>query len=307
MRVTVVGGNSFIGSHLVDRLVEVGWEVTVLDMRDRRWSPLPSSVRDIRGAIEDSDALEESLEGASVVFHLAWSSIHEVSNQDPAFDVRANLIPTIQLLAACRTAGVRRIVFASSGGTVYGAATVMPIAEDHPQLPLSAYGINKLAAEKYLHLAHHLHGLEYVVLRPSVAYGPRQSPFARQGAVAVFMHAIAAGQPVTIWGDGSTSRDYFYVTDLVEAFVRSAQVTAAAPGIFNIGGAAEVSLRQLVAKLEIVVGRTAQVVYAPARSFDPPRIVLDTMRARAVLGWHPQTGLDEGLARTWDWMRRNIA
>jgi UDP-glucose 4-epimerase len=306
MRATVVGGSSFIGSHLVDRLADLSHEVTVLDHHDRAWDAPPPQVRDIRGALETPDALAAAVGGADVVFHLAWATIHEVSNVDPAADVRANLLPSLALLQACLRHRVRRIVFVSSGGTIYGRANRFPIPEDHPLEPLNAYGIHKMAVEKHLQLAQFLHGLEVVVLRPSVAYGPRQSPFARQGAPAVFLQAVASGQPLTVWGDGGISRDYAYVSDLVEALVRSALVADAAPGVYNIGGPEEISLLALIAAVERTVGRAAVVRYEPARPFDAPRIVLDTRRARDVLGWQPFVRLDDGLARTWDWMRRAV-
>jgi UDP-glucose 4-epimerase len=306
MRTVVTGGSGFIGGHLVDRLADLGWAVTVLDHRDRARGGLPAGVRQVPAELGDAPAVAQALAGAEVVVHLAWTSIHEASNRDPAADVAANVLPSLSLLAACHRAGVRRVLFVSSGGTVYGPARVLPIPEEHPTEPDSAYGINKLAVEKYLRLAHHLQGLEPVVLRPSVAYGPGQSPFRRQGAVAVFLHRVANGLPLTVYGDGSVSRDYFYVADLVEALVAAIQRPAAAPGLYNIGGPAEVSLTALIEAVERTVGRAAELRFEPARPFDAPRIVLDTSRARSALGWAPRTGLDEGLDLTWRWMREAI-
>jgi len=177
------------------------------------------------------------------------------------------------------------------------------VPKDHPLRPLNAYGIHKVAIEHHLCLAHHLHGLEYAIVRPSVAYGPRQSPFGRQGAVAVFLHRVAHGQPVTIWGEGSIARDYFFVTDLVTALQACAVAPGAAAGVFNIGGPREVTLLELLAAVECTVGRAAEVRYEPARPFDVPRVALDTRRAGEVLGWRPAVDLAVGLARTWDWLR----
>jgi UDP-glucose 4-epimerase len=306
MRVLVTGGNGFIGSHLVDQLVKRDWDVAVLDLHERRYESLPSQVHFIKGNINQTDLVDDALTGVDIVFHLVWTTIHEVANQDPAGDVSANLIPTIHLLEGCRNAGVRRIVFASSGGTVYGPAQAWPISETHPQNPINGYGITKLAVEKYLYMFRHLYGLDYTIFRPSVPYGPRQNPLASQGAVAVFLYRVAYGLPVTIWGDGSVIRDYFYVSDLAEALIAGAESGVHEQRVFNIGGGKEVSLIQLLRMVEEVVGKRADVEYAPARRFDAPRIVLDTRVARQQLGWRPKVSLADGLVQTWKWMSDTI-
>jgi UDP-glucose 4-epimerase len=237
-----------------------------------------------------------------IVFHLAWATIHEVANQDPSADITANLIPTIHLLEACRQANVGRVIFISSGGTVYGPAQTWPIAETHPQNPVNAYGVTKLAVEKYLYMFKYLYGLDYAILRPSVPYGPRQNPLARQGAVAVFLYRVAHNLPVTIWGDGSVTRDYFYISDLAEALIATTERDLGEQRIFNIGGAEEVSLLQLLKLVEETVGKSARVEYGPSRQFDAPRIVLDTRLAHQKLGWQPKWSLAEGLEKTWAWM-----
>jgi UDP-glucose 4-epimerase len=306
MRALVVGGNGFIGSHLVDRLVAEGWETVVLDVGQRRFDSNPPQARFIQGDLSQDYLLREALVGVDLVFHCAWATIHETSNRDPAADIHTNLVPTIHLLEACRWAEVRRLVFISSGGTVYGPAQVLPIPEDHPLNPVSAYGVTKLAVEKYLHMFHQLFGLEHVILRPSVPYGPRQNPLGRQGAVAVFMHRVAQGQPVTVWGDGQTSRDYFYISDMVDALLAAAQCELGPQRAFNIGGAQEVTLDQLLAQIEAVVGRQARVEYHPPRDFDAPRIVLDTRLALQALHWQPAVPLPDGLAHTWQWMQSAV-
>jgi len=302
----VIGGSGFIGSHLVDELVERGWEVVVFDLRERRFDRLPERARFIKGDLSQAYLVREALAGVDVVFHLAWATIHEVSNQDPALDVEANLIPSLNLLEACRQAGIRRVVFISSGGTVYGPSKELPIAENHPQNPVTAYGVNKLAFEKYLRVFRHLHGMDYAILRPSVPYGPRQTPLSRQGAVAVFLHRVGTGLPITIWGDGRVTRDYFYVSDLVEALVASAERHLGEDRIFNIGGGKEVSLNQLIKLVEETVGRKAVVQYEPPRPFDIARIVLDTRLAHQEFGWRPKVSLAEGLAKTWTWISSTI-
>ena len=298
----VIGGNGFIGSHLVDGLLAKEWEVTVLDIQERRFDPLPGKAHFIHGDLNQQYLVREALTGVDVVFHTAWATIHEVSNQDPAADVSTNLIPSIHLLEASRLAGVRRFVFISSGGTVYGPAREFPIPEAHPKNPINAYGITKLAVEKYLQMFHHLYGFDYAVLRPSVPYGPRQNPLSRQGAVAVFLYRVAHGLPITIWGDGQVSRDYFFIADLVEALLHAAEQPLEQRRVFNLGGGQEVTLNELLDRVQKTTGREARVSYEPARRFDAPRILLDTDLASQILGWRPRVNLDEGLARTWAWI-----
>jgi UDP-glucose 4-epimerase len=302
MKALVVGGNGFLGSHLVDRLIRERWEVVVLDLQRRRYDSIPPEVNFVQGDLQQPFLVRETLAGVEVVFHLAWTTIHETANQDLAADVQENLIPSIRLIEACRWAGVRRFVFVSSGGTVYGPAQELPIPETHVQRPINSYGITKLAVEKYLHMFEHLYGLEYAVLRPSVPYGPRQNPLGRQGAVAVFLYRVAHGLPVVIWGDGRTSRDYFYVSDFIDALVCSAERDLDQDHVFNVGGGKAVSLLQLLELVEGTVGKKATVEYQPVRAFDARHIVLDTHRAKRVLDWRPKVPLTEGLVRTWHWI-----
>ena len=302
MKALVVGGNGFIGSHLVDKLAACGWEVVVLDFQGRRYDSLPSGVHFIHGDLNQSYIVREALVGVDVVYHLAWATIHEVANQDPAADISANLIPTIHLIEACRLAGVRRFVFTSSGGTIYGPTNQILTTESHPQNPINAYGITKLAVEKYLQMFNHLYGFDFAVLRPSVPYGPRQNPLGKQGAIAVFLYRVSRNLPITIWGDGSAIRDYFYIGDLVAALQAAAEPPLDRERIFNIGGSQGITLNCLLEKIERTVGKKAEVEYLPERKFDAPKIVLDTSLAKQVLAWEIQVSLDEGLESTWNWM-----
>lgn len=305
-RALVIGGNGFVGSHLIDELIRQSWEVVVLDLQERRYDPIPAAVHFIRGSLAQPYLLREALTAVDVVFHLAWATIHESSNQDPTADVTANLVTSIHLLEACRQQGVRRIVFTSSGGTVYGPARELPITEAHAQNPVNAYGITKLAVEKYLQMFNHLYDLDYAILRPSVPYGPRQNPLGRQGAAAVFLYRVACGLPITIWGDGSVSRDYFYISDMTNALIAAAGQELDEHRIFNIGGAEEVSLNHLLEQVENTVGAKALVNFQPSRKFDAARVVLDTSLARRELGWQPAVSLADGLQRTWNWISSNF-
>ncbi|MCS7079321.1 MAG: NAD-dependent epimerase/dehydratase family protein [Chloracidobacterium sp.] len=302
--VLVTGGNGFIGSHLVDRLAQQA-SVIVFDRRERRYDPLPPSVRLVLGSLADHDLVRNVLTefGVETVYHLAWSSIHESATRHPMADVESNLMPTVGLLEACREAGVRRVVYVSSGGTVYGLPQTDAIAEDHPTRPINAYGVTKLAVEKYLGVYHHLYGLEYVVFRPSVPYGPRQNPLGRQGAVAVFLYRALRGEPIVIFGDGQTSRDFFFVTDMVEPLVQAGVSHRGVNQVFNLGGGRSYSLNELVAVIEEAIGRSLTVRYEPARPIDAPHIRLDCRAAADVFGWRPVTTLAEGVRRTAEWLQ----
>lgn len=303
MRALVTGGSGFIGSHLVDKLVSLGWNVRVLDLFDRRFGPAPASVDLIRADLSNEYAVREALVDVDVVYHLAWSTIHEVATREPLQDIEANVMPSVQLIDHCHSSGVQRVVFFSSGGTVYGPTQHLPITEAHPTYPINAYGITKLAVEKYLHMYHHLYGLEYVVLRPSVPYGPGQDPRRRQGAINVFLYRAARGEPIEIWGDGSVVRDYFFISDLVSAAVQAATAQGLeGEHVYNVGGGQGYSLNDLVEVIQKTAGRRVNTVYQPGRRFDVPSVVLDTSRAAACLQWRPEIGLSEGVERTWKWV-----
>lgn len=302
----VIGGNGFIGSHLVDRLHCVGWTTTILDVRGRDFDPAPSTSRHVVGSLLDPESLSDAIAGAEVVYHLAWSLIHASSNSDPAADIKANLIPTLALLETCVTARVRRVVFISSGGTVYGSPPIDRIAESQLPAPQSSYGITKLAAEQYFRLFGLLRGLDSISLRVSVPYGPRQNPVGQQGAIPIFMYRISRGLPIEVWGDGNTVRDFFYISDLVDALLACACYSPVNHRLFNIGGGYGISLLDLVAHVEKVLGRAAVVIHKPSRHFDAQRIVLDTSLAERELGWRPRVTFDEGLRQTWDWIRQRF-
>lgn len=302
MRAVVIGGNGFIGSHLVDALLQNGWRVVVYDRVLERYRPRLAGVEYVLSDLENVQMLSTVLTYADVVFHLASATIPETANQAPVFDIRKNLIPTVNLFEMCVRQKVGKVVFLSSGGTVYGIPQHLPVMEEHLTRPISAHGIVKLAIEKYLYLFKHLYALDYVVLRPANPYGPRQNPYGKQGVVAAFLGRIAQGLPVELWGTGEVIRDFFHVSDLVTACL-SAATTVTTSDVFNIGSGRGVSLTQLITVIEKLVQKPLKVEHLPARSFDVPEIVLDTRRAQAELSWSPQISLKDGLADTWDWVR----
>ena len=307
--ILVTGGNGFIASHLVDGLRTSGCKVTVLDVYPRPYDPLPQGVNFVQGSLQDIHLIRRTLEDHQIelVYHAAWATIHETALKDPVADVQTNLVASINLLSACNDTGVKRVVYLSSGGTVYGFPKRVPIPEDHPTNPINAYGITKLMVEKYLHMFHHLYGLEYTILRPSVPYGPRQNPFHHQGVVAVFIYNALKKEQVTIFGDGKVVRDYFYIEDLTRALMASKDVAFdPLQVIFNLGGMQPYSLNDLVRKIESVLDIKMSVKYEPARKFDVPYILLDTRLAQSCLNWKPAISLEEGIQRTADWLRNRM-
>ncbi|MGH9897990.1 MAG: NAD-dependent epimerase/dehydratase family protein, partial [Pyrinomonadaceae bacterium] len=247
--VLIIGGNGFIGSHLVNRLASSNEiKVSVLDLYPRPYDPLPEGVTFLQGSLADPSYIRRLLidQDIKIVFHVAWSTIHETATSNPVADVEINLVPSLQLLEACRESKVERVIYMSSGGTVYGNPQYLPISEEHPTNPINAYGVTKLTVEKYLQMYHHLYGLEYVILRPSVPYGPRQNPHRRQGAISVFVWHALSDEEITIFGDGNISRDYFYIDDMTSALVAAMDCDFRPNSIFNIAGDTPYTLNQLV-------------------------------------------------------------
>jgi len=302
LRSLVIGGGGFIGTHLVERLVEKEHSVRVYGRNPNRFRETLRGAEFVEGELGNHGLVREALEGMEVVFHLVSTTLPKTSNDDPIFDVRSNLVDTIQLLEACVEAGVRKVVFPSSGGTVYGPPKFLPVTEEHPTEPITSYGIVKLAVEKYLNLFRHLHGLDYTSLRISNAYGPYQDPAGQQGAISVFLERVRERKPITVWGDGGVVRDYLYVSDLMDAMELAAE-TETEHRVFNVGSGHGVSVNEILELISEATGERPEVEYLPARALDVPASVLDVDRAKRDLGWRPQTDLQEGIYRTWDWLQ----
>ena len=304
-RCLVMGGKGFIGSHLVDALLCEGFPVTVFDRANI--PPLNDAAAVARVKWIDGDFTSEAdvakaLVGRDICFHLVSTTLPQSSNADPVFDIETNVAGTARLLNHAVRLGVKKVVFISSGGTVYGIPRNVPISEDHPTNPICSYGITKLAIEKYLHLYRTLHGLDYTVLRLANPYGERQRIQASQGAVTVFMGKVLRGETIEIWGDGSVVRDYIYIGDAVAAMVKAARYSSD-ERVFNIGSGNGVSLNEILDGIENATGRTAARKCTAARAFDVPVSVLALDRARAALNWAPQTSFTDGLHKLMTWMQ----
>jgi len=305
MTCLILGGAGFIGSHLAEGLLQAGHHVRIFDRPNViRPSILASDPRVewLEGDFTNEEDVSRILPGSDTIFHLAYTTLPRSSNDNPIYDVQTNLIGSLRLLDLAKAAAVRKIIFVSSGGTVYGATGPDRIAETHPTDPIVSYGITKLAIEKYLHMYSALYGVDYCVLRLANPFGERQRVAAAQGAVTVFLHKALHGETIEIWGDGSVRRDYIYIKDVVDAFIRALSY-GGAQRVFNIGSGQGRSVNEILVAIEQVLGRPVARVYEAARSFDVPSNVLDISRARDILGWAPAIPFSEGLARTLHWLR----
>ena len=305
-RCLVTGGAGFIGSYLVEALLDDGWSVKVLD-RQCVGSPnlekVTGRIELVEGDFGDRGRVGVALNGVDTLFHYASTTSPATAHSHSVFDVTTNLVGTLKLLEEAVSCGVTRLVFPSSGGTVYGPVTEWPIPESHPTNPICSHGIVKLAIEKYIQLFHREHGLNYTILRYSNPYGPRQCPDGSQGAVGVFIGRVLSQQPIEIWGDGSVVRDFICIDDLVHATLAAAHSERATNSVINIGSGIGTSIKELICLIEEATGLSAVVDFRPTRGFDVPVNVLALNQARALLGWSPITSLREGLKKTVPWVK----
>ena len=301
MNALVLGGNGFIGSHVVDALVDSGASVRVLDRLPEKYRPRLKGVDYRMVGLEDRSAVAEALDSIDIVFHFACTTVPSTSNIDPVADIESNLIGSVRLIQDMLDKGVNRIVFLSSGGTVYGNPTSIPIQEDHPLHPICSYGITKAAVEKYLYMFQELHGLRPIILRPSNVYGPRQGHIGVQGVIAAFINNISKNEPLRVWGDGSLVRDYLYVKDL--ACLCLIAGTSDECGIFNAGSGKGYSINSLLEILTKITGQKLRVDYEPSRAYDVKEVVLDTTKTLNSFNWSPEVDITEGIKSHWNWFR----
>ena len=298
MKIVVTGGAGFIGSNIVDAYLEEGHEVHILDdFSTGQKSNLNGKAELHEVDITDPRAARviERIKPDAMSHHAAQMDVrHSVA--DPTFDARVNIIGFITLLEAAKNAGVKKVIFASSGGAVYGEQDVFPAPEDHVTRPASPYGVSKRAGELYLSYYQQTFGLPYIALRYANVYGPRQSAKGEAGVVAIFLTLMLAGKTPVINGDGGQTRDYVYVGDVVAANVNALKSSFVGP--VNIGTGVETDVITLYQHLRQALGSEIQAVHGPAKAGEQRRSSLDARRATAVLGWRPQVALADGLQRT---------
>lgn len=297
MKYLILGGGGFQGRHLAERLIAEGEQVRIFD-RNPFWTDSSSQVNEfvewISGDFISSKDIERAVDGVSVIFHLVSTTLPKTSNDDPINDVMTNVIPTIKLLEAALRIGVKKIIFFSSGGTVYGIPKLIPTPENHQTMPLCSYGIHKVAIENYLHMFYELYGLDYAVMRLSNPYGSYQKPGRAQGVIPVFLQKMMNDEVIEIWGDGTVVRDYIHVDDVVEAAVKLVEYQGLQK-IFNIGSGIGLSLNEVISEIEDLVEKNAKINYLQGRPLDVPINVLDIKLASNELGWYPKIYFRDGL------------
>lgn len=297
----VLGGGGFLGVNLCRRLAASGARVRAFGRRCLFPQDL-AGVEWRQGDFCDTAALESAVASCDTVFHLVHTYMPQSADLNMAEDARQNVVTSLALLETCRKLKVRRIVFVSSGGVVYGPTAQVPTPETAATDPISAYGISKLAIEKYLRLYEHHHGLSFRVLRVANLFGPFQLPGKNQGVIAALISCALHNQEFQIWGDGSAIRDYVYVDDVVDALLLAA-ADASEQRIFNIGSGQGRDLRDVIVEIETQLGVKLAVRRTEGRLIDVPVSVLATDRARDVLGWRPRTPFEVGIEQTLAWWR----
>ena len=310
MRILVTGGAGFIGSHTVDALVASGaGEVSVLDdLSSGKRQQVNAKATLYQTDLRDAAAVGSVVEQVrpEIVFHLAAQMDVRRSVADPAFDAQVNLVGFLNLIESARHHGLRRVIFSSTGGAIYGEQDEFPCTEDHPRRPVSPYGVAKLATEAYLFFYKVEYGIDYLALRFGNVYGPRQDPHGEAGVVAIFCGRILDGKPVTIYGDGTQTRDYVYVGDVVRAVVAAAKSRASGIAL-NIGTGIETSVNELYSTLAGIADFPTQAQHAAARPGEQKRSVISPARAERELGWRPEKKLADGLEETFNYFKQQRA
>lgn len=308
MKIVIFGGGGFIGSAIVDRLLLDGQDLRIFErprVEPYRKFSATDRVEWVFGDMLSINDITLAMTGMDLVIHLVSTTLPKSSNEDPIYDVQSNLVGTLQILNVMAKLNVKKIIFISSGGTVYGTPKYLPIDENHPCNPQVSYGITKLAIENYLLLYEGLYGIKALILRVANPFGKRQRIETAQGAVSVFLHRAITGQPINIWGDGSVTRDYIYIDDVAEAFAHAVAYNGS-KNIFNISQGLGTTLNELIMLIEESLGHPVEKNYLPARTFDVSKNILSNDLALKELGWAPKISIREGVKLTSEWMQKEI-
>ena len=296
----IYGGGGFIGSHICDGLLKKGYKVTVFDkinFSHANISQLDHDINIIEGDFNNEIDLYNSLDNIDYVFHLVSSTLPASSNANPVYDAETNLISSLRLFNEVINRGIKKVVFISSGGTIYGIPEQVPIPETHPRRPLCSYGIIKKTIEDYLFMFNHLNGLKYNVFRLSNPYGERQNPLYAQGLIPVFIRKILLGETIDIWGDGSVERDYVYIKDIVPVLVNSLE-NQDNKGIYNLGSGKGYRINELIKMMEEITGKKAILSFKKSRKFDVPVNILDITKVADMFNYKPSIDIITGLTLT---------
>jgi UDP-glucose 4-epimerase len=300
MNILVIGGNGFIGSHLIDNLLIKGHNVRVFDISYEHYRKPLANVDYRISTLDNIPDLYEALLGIDVIFHLASASVPSTSNIDTVSDINKNLIPTLNILNLSVKLGIKRIIYFSSGGAVYGNPLTKLINEDHPLNPISSYGIVKATVEMYLSLYQRMYGIKPLILRPSNPYGPRQGHFIAQGVISTFLRKVQKNESISVFGDGNSSKDYIYIKDLIDMSYELSFSDEV--GIFNLGSGKGTSLNQIVEQIKDTTNKSFVINNMDKQIYDVDHFVLDITKATNLLGDFIFTPLAEGISKTWNWL-----
>ncbi|MCQ4035398.1 NAD-dependent epimerase/dehydratase family protein [Kaistella montana] len=302
MKYIILGGNGFIGSYIVDILIEKGHEVTIFDRGTEKFRDSLSNVNYVYGNIDDHTLIKETFAEKDILIHCVSTTVPFTSNNNIEFDIESNLINSVKIFRIACEQNIKRIVYLSSGGAIYGEAEVIPITENSQTNPISSYGITKLAIEKYLAYFSSNYGIEYNIIRPSNPYGPRQNPFGNQGVISVFLGKVLRNESIEVWGDGEISKDYVFIEDLAES-IYEASISEQTSQIFNIGSGTTISLNKIINTIKEVTEKDLLVNYYPTNKFDVQHFCLDIEKAEKILNFKPKVNLKHGISMTWEFVK----
>jgi len=305
MRVLVIGGCGFIGSHIVDELIIAGHDISVVDHSEEKFRPPVHGVTYYYEDILSIANIKEAIKKADVVLHTVSSTNPASSNTDPQADIQTNLLGMVQLLECMRELNKKRIIFLSSGGTVYGKPEILPIPENHTLNPQCSYAVVKIAMEQYLNVFSNLYGFQTTVIRPSNPYGPRQWYEGAQGVIANFTANALQNEALTLWGTGLDIRDFFHVKDLAKLCVQF--VECGQPGLFNAGSGQGHTIREIIDTLETIHGSALHINQLEKRDFDIPKVVLDIQKVQTCLNWSPEILLYDGMSDYYRWLHNTLS
>jgi UDP-glucose 4-epimerase len=303
-KVFVTGGTGFMGSHIVELLLQEGHQVTVLTSSSSihpNLQHLQAKIKIVRGDFGNYQLMLQYLQNTDIIVHIAWTTVPKTASENPIYDAQTNIIGSIHLLEAAVKAKVKKVIFVSTGGALYGVPQYTPIDEEHPIRPISAYGISKMSFERYLHFFYQNKGLDYSIFRIANAYGTRQNLTKNQGVIGIWLQKIKENKAIEIWGDGTVVRDYIYVTDVAQIIAKGMHYQGTQK-VFNVGSGLGYSLNEILTVCQKVSQKNPTVTYLDGRSFDVRVNILSIQKAAEELDWQPNISIEKGVQATWDWL-----